>query len=46
MAAEVTQSRGRMALQVREYSEDNLEHSQIVFQTVWFLVWGICLNMV
>lgn len=27
-----------MALQVREYSERNLEHSQVVFQTVWFFM--------
>lgn len=27
-----------MGLQVKGYSEHNLEHSQVVFQTVWFFM--------
>jgi hypothetical protein len=40
MAADMTLSHGIMALQVREYSEHDLEHSQVVFQIVWFFSLG------
>lgn len=35
-----TESHGIMALEVREYSEHDLQHYQVVFQTVCFFTLG------